>query len=184
MTSHIDNAKPDNAKPDSAMTGSAMTDNPRADRTGIERSAGTSAADSRGASAHGGSLGATTIADTVVQKVAGLATREVAGVHALGGGASRAFGALRERIPGATASAGQGVSVEVGERQTAIDLQILVEYGVPIADLARSVRRNVVGAVERMTGLEVVEVNIAVTDVHIPGADDADDGTAESGRVR
>ncbi|MFC5288535.1 Asp23/Gls24 family envelope stress response protein [Actinokineospora guangxiensis] len=166
------------------MTGSAMTDNPRADRTGIERSAGTSAADSRGASAHGGSLGATTIADTVVQKVAGLATREVAGVHALGGGASRAFGALRERIPGATASAGQGVSVEVGERQTAIDLQILVEYGVPIADLARSVRRNVVGAVERMTGLEVVEVNIAVTDVHIPGADDADDGTAESGRVR
>ncbi|AGM08108.1 Asp23/Gls24 family envelope stress response protein [Amycolatopsis keratiniphila] len=127
--------------------------------------------------------GVTTIADTVVQKVAGLATREITGVHALGGGAVRAFNALRERIPGATASAGQGVSVEVGERQAAVDLQIVVEYGVAIADLAKSVRRNVIGAVEQMTGLEVVEVNINVSDVHIPGDDDADDN-AESGRVQ
>ncbi|UMP00121.1 Asp23/Gls24 family envelope stress response protein [Amycolatopsis sp. EV170708-02-1] len=127
--------------------------------------------------------GVTTIADTVVQKVAGLATREITGVHALGGGAVRAFNALRERIPGATASAGQGVSVEVGERQAAVDLQIVVEYGVAIADLAKSVRRNVIGAVEQMTGLEVVEVNINVSDVHIPGDDDADDNT-ESGRVQ
>jgi uncharacterized alkaline shock family protein YloU len=112
--------------------------------------------------------GATTIADTVVQKIAGLATREVSGVHALGGGAARAFGALRERIPGATASASQGVAVEVGETQTAVDLQISVEYGVSIADLARSVRRNVITSIEQMTGLEVVEVNINVTDVHIP----------------
>ncbi|MEU8413920.1 Asp23/Gls24 family envelope stress response protein [Amycolatopsis japonica] len=127
--------------------------------------------------------GVTTIADTVVQKVAGLATREITGVHALGGGAVRAFNALRERIPGATASAGQGVSVEVGERQAAVDLQIVVEYGVAIADLAKSVRRNVIGAVEQMTGLEVVEVNINVSDVHIPGDDDADEST-ESGRVQ
>ncbi|WP_037321500.1 Asp23/Gls24 family envelope stress response protein [Amycolatopsis orientalis] len=127
--------------------------------------------------------GVTTIADTVVQKVAGLATREITGVHALGGGAARAFNALRERIPGATASAGQGVSVEVGERQAAVDLQIVVEYGVAIADLAKSVRRNVIGAVEQMTGLEVVEVNINVSDVHIPGDDDTDENT-ESGRVQ
>ncbi|MEC3975641.1 Asp23/Gls24 family envelope stress response protein [Amycolatopsis sp. H20-H5] len=113
--------------------------------------------------------GNTTIADTVVQKIAGLATREVSGVHDLGGGAARAFGALRERIPGASASASQGVSVEVGEKQAAVDLQILVEYGVSIADLARSVRRNVISAIEQMTGLEVVEVNINVSDVHIPG---------------
>jgi uncharacterized alkaline shock family protein YloU len=113
--------------------------------------------------------GVTTIADTVVQKIAGLATREVSGVHALGGGAARAFGALRERIPGASASASQGVSVEVGEKQAAVDLQILVEYGVSIAELARSVRRNVITSIEQMTGLEVVEVNINVSDVHIPG---------------
>ncbi len=127
--------------------------------------------------------GVTTIADTVVQKVAGLATREITGVHALGGGAVRAFNALRERIPGATASAGQGVSVEVGERQAAVDLQIVVEYGVAIADLAKSVRRNVIGAVEQMTGLEVVEVNINVSDVYIPGDDDTEEQT-ESGRVQ
>jgi uncharacterized alkaline shock family protein YloU len=113
--------------------------------------------------------GVTTIADTVVQKIAGLATREVSGVYALGGGAARAFGALRERIPGASASASQGVSVEVGEKQAAVDLQILVEYGVSIADLARSVRRNVITSIEQMTGLEVVEVNINVADVHLPG---------------
>jgi len=124
--------------------------------------------------------GTTTIADTVVQKIAGLAAREVGGVHDLGGGAARAFGALRDRIPGASAGAGQGVSVEVGEKQAAVDLQILVEYGVAIADLARSVRRNVITSIEQMTGLQVVEVNINVSDVHLPG----DEDPARSDRVR
>lgn len=121
--------------------------------------------------------GVTTINDVVVQKISALATREVSGVYDLGGGAARAFGAIRERIPGASASAGQGVSVEVGEKQTAVDLQIVVEYGVSITDLARSIRRNVIAAVEQMTGLEVVEVNINASDVHIPGDDDQDDTT-------
>ncbi len=111
--------------------------------------------------------GTTTIADAVVQKIAGLAAREVRGVHNLGGGASRAFGAFRDRIPGASASVGQGVSVEVGETQTAVDLELVVEYGVSIAELARAVRRNVITAIEQMTGLEVVEVNINVNDVFI-----------------
>jgi uncharacterized alkaline shock family protein YloU len=122
--------------------------------------------------------GSTTIADTVVQKIAGLATREVSGVYSLGGGAARAFGALRERIPGASASASQGVAVEVGEKQAAVDLQILVEYGVSIAEVARSVRRNVITSIEQMTGLEVVEVNINVNDVHIPGDED-DESTGD-----
>ncbi|WP_439384813.1 Asp23/Gls24 family envelope stress response protein [Amycolatopsis lexingtonensis] len=125
--------------------------------------------------------GTTTIADTVVQKIAGLAAREVNGVHDLGGGAARALSAIRDRIPGASASVGQGVSVEVGEKQAAVDLQLLVEYGVPIADLARAVRRNVITAIEQMTGLEVVEVNINVNDVHLPGDDDE---TAASDRVQ
>ncbi|MBN6042065.1 Asp23/Gls24 family envelope stress response protein [Amycolatopsis sp. 195334CR] len=117
--------------------------------------------------------GVTSIADTVVQKIAGLAAREVSGVHALGGGAARAMSALRERIPGASASAGQGVSVEVGEKQAAVDLQLVVEYGVGIADLSRAVRRNVITALERMTGLEVVEVNIHIHDLHLPEEDSA-----------
>lgn len=116
--------------------------------------------------------GTTTIADTVVQKIAGLATREIPGVHDLGSGTARALGALRERIPGATASAGQGVAVEVGEKQAAVDLQIVVEYGVAITDLSRSIRRNVITSIEQMTGLEVVEVNINVSDVYIPSDDD------------
>ena len=118
------------------------------------------------------SQGNTTIADGVVQKIAGLAAREVSGVHALGGGAARAFGALRERIPGATQTAGQGVAVEVGEKQAAVDLDVVTEYGAPIAEIARSVRRNVINAVEGMTGLQVTEVNIAVNDIHLPTDDE------------
>ncbi len=112
--------------------------------------------------------GRTTIADTVVSKITGISAREVSGVYALGGSTSRAMGALRERIPGARTNHGQGVSVEVGERQAACDLDIIAEYGVAIADLAEDVRRNVISAVERMTGLQVVEVNVNVNDVHVP----------------
>ena len=124
--------------------------------------------------------GSTTIADVVVQKIAGLAAREVPGVYELGGGAARAFGAVKGRIPGASASAGQGVSVEVGQKQTAVDLEMLVEYGVSIPELAKDVRNNVIDSVEHMTGLEVVEVNISVNDVHIP-ADDSDGGDQDTG---
>ncbi|MFE7775186.1 Asp23/Gls24 family envelope stress response protein [Streptomyces sp. NPDC057445] len=131
-------------------------------------------------SAQASGQGSTTIADVVVQKIAGLAAREVPGVYELGGGAARAFGAVKGRIPGASASAGQGVSVEVGQKQAAVDLQMLVEYGVTIPDLAEDVRNNVIDSVEQMTGLEVVEVNINVNDVHIPTDDsDGDQGTGD-----
>lgn len=116
--------------------------------------------------------GNTTIADTVVQKVAGVAAREISGVYALGGGTARAIGAIRERIPGSSQSAGQGVAVEVGERQAAVDLDIVTEYGVSIVELSRAVRRNVIAAIEGMTGLEVTEVNVSVNDVHLPSDDD------------
>ncbi len=131
-----------------------------------------------------GSKGSTHIGDTVVSKIAGLAAREVAGIHHLGGGAARAMGALRERIPGASTSAGQGVSVEVGERQAAVDVDVVVEYGVSIADIAAAARRNIINAVQGMTGLEVVEVNISVNDVHLPSDDSgADSSTSpDSGR--
>jgi uncharacterized alkaline shock family protein YloU len=118
--------------------------------------------------------GRTAIADSVVAKVAGVAVREVAGVYAMGAGVSRALGAVRERLPGGTTSITQGVGVEVGERQAAIDLDVIVEYGVSIPDLAAGVRRNVVNSVEKICGLEVTEVNIAVDDVHLPGDDGAD----------
>ncbi|WP_031477273.1 Asp23/Gls24 family envelope stress response protein [Streptomyces bicolor] len=115
-----------------------------------------------------GARGRTTIADGVVEKIAGMAARDVDGVHAMGSGLSRTFGAVRDRVPGGTKSVTRGVKAEVGEVQAALDLEIVVEYGVSIADVARDVRENVITAVERMTGLEVVEVNIAVSDVKLP----------------
>lgn len=128
--------------------------------------------------------GKTTIADTVVSKIAGIATREVNGVHNLGGGASRAVGALRERIPGARTNHSQGVSVEVGERQAAVDVDIVAEYGVAISDLATGIRRNIIGAVERMTGLEVTEVNVTVHDVFLDEGTDEDTNEPAPARVQ
>jgi uncharacterized alkaline shock family protein YloU len=130
------------------------------------------------------SQGKTSIADTVVSKIAGIATREVSGVHDLGGGASRVVGALRERIPGASVNHSQGVSVEVGEKQTAIDIDIVADYGVSIADLAAGIRRNVIAAIERMTGLEVTEVNVAVHDVYLGDEDDDRDQVPAMSRVQ
>ena len=120
--------------------------------------------------------GKISVAQGVVQKIAGKACREISGVHAMGTGGTRAFGAIRERIPGSSGpNVAQGVGVEVGETQAAIDLDIVVEYGISIAELGRSVQRNVKQSVERMTGLEVVEVNVSVDDVYLPADDDDQD---------
>ncbi|MGC0423054.1 Asp23/Gls24 family envelope stress response protein [Embleya sp. AB8] len=116
--------------------------------------------------------GRTSIADGVVAKVAGLAAREIPGVYALGSGVSRAFAAMRKAVPGGRPDVGRGVSVEVGEKQCAVDLSLVVEYGAPIAEVAAAVREHVIEAIERMTGLEVVEVDISVDDIHIEQEDD------------
>jgi len=136
-----------------------------------------------GAGAPAETRGKTTVADGAVAKIAGMAAREVPGIHNLGGGMARAFGSVRERVPGGGGGGGvtRGVKVEVGERQAAVDLDIVVEYGVSIVDVARDVRSNVISAVERMAGLEVVEVNIAVDDVHLP--DEEEESEGGEGRV-
>ncbi|WP_326798966.1 Asp23/Gls24 family envelope stress response protein [Streptomyces sp. NBC_01808] len=126
-----------------------------------------------------GDRGRTTIADGVVEKIAGLAARDVPGVHAMGGGITRTLGTVRDRVPGGASSRSsvtRGVKAEVGEVQCALDLDLVVEYGFPIADLASEVRESVIAAVERMTGLDVVEVNIAVDDVKLPEDEDEEDG--------
>jgi uncharacterized alkaline shock family protein YloU len=116
--------------------------------------------------------GKISVAQNVVQKIAGVACREISGVHAMGTGSTRAFGAIRERIPGSSGpNVAQGVGVEVGETQAAVDLDIVVEYGVNISDLGRSIQRNVKQSIERMTGLDVVEVNVSVDDVYLPQDD-------------
>jgi uncharacterized alkaline shock family protein YloU len=130
------------------------------------------------------SRGRTTIADSVVEKIAGMATREVPGIHSLGAGMARGLGAVRDRVPVGRPSVTRGVKVEVGERQAAVDLDVVVEYGMPIVEVAGDVRSNVISAVERMTGLEVVEVNIVFDDVHLPDEEDEEQGPAAESRVK
>ena len=91
---------------------------------------------------------------------------------------------MRERIPGARTNHSQGVSVEVGDTQAAVDIDLIAEYGVAIADLAVGVRRNVISSIEGMTGLEVTEVNISVADIHLPEDDQDDDDTDSAPRVQ
>lgn len=122
----------------------------------------------------GETRGTTVIADTVVSTIAGIAVRETEGIHSLGGGASRALGAVKDKVS-RSSDPSRGVKVEVGEKQTALDIDVVVEYGVEILEVAREVRSRVTDAVETMTGLEVVEINIKVLDVHVPGADEGDE---------
>lgn len=168
------------ASTSSTSTGSTASTAPAGSRSAD----GSAAVERSGGGALASSHGSTHIAEAVVSKIAGIAARDVHGVYRLGAGAARAMGALRERIPGASTSASQGVTVEVGERQAAIDIAVVVDYGVAIADLAAAIRRNVISALERMTGLEVVEVNIAVNDVHLPSEDSDGDADRESGDAR
>jgi uncharacterized alkaline shock family protein YloU len=121
--------------------------------------------------------GRTSISNVVVAKIVAIATREVDGVYAMGTGTARMIGAVRQRVPGTGPSDTQGVLVEVGERQAAADLDLVVDYGVSIPDVAATVRANVIESVERLCGLDVTEVNIGIDDVHLPGQDDSSPST-------
>jgi uncharacterized alkaline shock family protein YloU len=117
-------------------------------------------------------LGTTTISDAVVSQIAGIAAQEVEKVQ-MGGGATAAVGGFLQSVTGSVTGGGgenfsRGVSVEVGEEETAVDLAMAVEYGQSIPRLTEAVRRNVINRVESLAGLRVNEVNITVTDVQIP----------------
>lgn len=114
--------------------------------------------------------GQTSIADAVVTKVASTAAREVRGVHELGGGVSRAVGSVTQRV-GVGDERTQGVSVEVGEREAAVDLTLVIDYGESIPRVSQAVRDNVIKRIEGITGLSVAEVNVTVNDLYFPGDD-------------
>lgn len=128
-----------------------------------------------------GNAGKTTIGDGVVAKIAGIAAREVPGVYALGGGAARALGAIRDALNNTDLS--QGVSVEVGETQVAVDLTIVAEYPMSLQKIADDVRSAVYSAMEKLVGMEVTEVNVTVNDVHVPSddRDDSDESATDRG---
>lgn len=123
--------------------------------------------------------GKTVIEQGVVAKIVGIAAREVDGVHALGGGAARVVGAIRDALN--STDLAQGVSVEVGEKQVAADVTIVADYPVSLQKIADGVRAAVSRAIVELVGLEVAEVNVTINDVHIPSDDD---DQAEEARVQ
>jgi uncharacterized alkaline shock family protein YloU len=111
-------------------------------------------------------LGRTVISETAVAKVAGIAARAVPGVYSLGSVPSRALGAIRDAVGSSDHAA--GVRAEVGETQVAVDISLVASYGTPLHSLANQVRAAVYRAVEELVGLQVIEVNVEVTDVYVP----------------
>ena len=112
--------------------------------------------------------GTTTIANEVVEKIAGIAAREVDGVHDLGGDTARVFAAVKERIGlGEADNENKGVRVRLTGRAAALDLTIVIVYGYVVYTVTEKVRAQVISAVESLLGLEVTEVNIIVDDVHV-----------------
>ncbi|MFD0885143.1 Asp23/Gls24 family envelope stress response protein [Streptosporangium algeriense] len=109
------------------------------------------------------------VADEVVEKVAALATLEVAGVAGLGEDPSGVLEAIGERVAPAARKSGRGVSAHVQDRTVAIDVSIVAEYGHVVMDVANEVKNNVARTVSRMLGMRVVEVNVGVEDVRLPG---------------
>lgn len=115
------------------------------------------------------------ISDDVVGVIAGIAAMEVEGVAGMSGG----FAAeMAERMAGKK-NLTKGVRVQIGEKEAAIDLYIVVEYGVRIPEVAQKVQENVKRAVESMTGLELVEINI-----HVQGVSFHTDQRDEEVRLR
>lgn len=122
------------------------------------------------------------VADEVVEKVAGLACMEVPGVADLGGDIERALESVREKIGIGNKRGDQGIKAKITGREVTIDVTIMIEYGHVVMEVARNVKNNVATQTSRMLGLKVVEVNVTVDDVRLPGEarrgeeDDADDG--------
>jgi uncharacterized alkaline shock family protein YloU len=117
-----------------------------------------------------GEMGNTSISNAVVSQIAGIAAQEVEKVQ-MGGGTSAAVGGFLQSVTGGSTGGGsfsRGVSVEVGEEETAVDLTMTVEYGQSIPRITEAVRRNVINRVESLAGLRVTEVNITVNDVQVP----------------
>ncbi len=114
------------------------------------------------------------IANEVVATIAGLAATEVKGVAGMSGGVVDGLAELLKKK-----NLAKGVKVEVGERQAAVDLYVILEYGARLPDVAYKIQENVKRAIESMTGLEVIEVN-----VHVQGVEFKPEEAADEPRVR
>src|SRR5256885_13827352 len=112
--------------------------------------------------------GRTTIGNEVVEKIAGIAAREVPGVFDLGGDLARAVSTVREKLHLGEESAAQGVSVKLEGKTAEISVTIVIEFGFQGFSVTEKVREKVISSVENLLGLEVVAVDGTVDDVHVP----------------
>lgn len=119
------------------------------------------------------SHGTIKIADEVVSIIAGLATLEVEGIAGMSGGF---VGGIAEILGKRNLS--KGVKVAVGETETAIDLYIITDYGISIPEVAKAVQKNVKTAIENMTGLQVVQVNVHVQGIKLQPVSDGETAAA------
>ncbi len=104
------------------------------------------------------------ISEEVVSVIAGIAVSEVPGVVDTAGGFA---GGISEVLSGKK-KLSKGIKVEVGEKETKIDVNIIVEYGTRIPDVAFEIQSKVKKSVKEMTGLDVLEVNVHVQGVKTP----------------
>lgn len=124
-------------------------------------------------------MGQVRIAKEVIEIIAGLAATEVRGVAGMSGGVAGGIAELLGRK-----NLAKGVKVEVGEKQCAVDLSIVTEFGIKIPEVAVEVQDNVKRAIESMTGLEVVEVNVHVLGVTFKNEEKEEEAAAQPQRVR
>lgn len=115
------------------------------------------------------------IADDVVAVIAGVAVSEVPGVASMAGGFA---GGITEVLSGKK-NLSKGIKVEVGEKETKIDVNIIVEYGTRIPDVAYEIQNRVKKAVENMTGLTVLEVNVHVQGVNTENQEEKNENQVE-----
>jgi Uncharacterized protein conserved in bacteria len=113
------------------------------------------------------SRGRTTIANEVVEKIAGIAAREVPGVYDLGGDVARVFAAVKERLKLGEESSAQGISVKLDGKTAEIEVVIVIEFGFQVFSVTEKVREKVISSVENLLGLEVLAVDVTVDDVHV-----------------
>ncbi|RKP57168.1 Asp23/Gls24 family envelope stress response protein [Cohnella endophytica] len=115
-------------------------------------------------------MGTIEIAPEVIEVIAGLATVEVDGVAGMSGGLTSGIAELLGRK-----NLSKGVKVEVGQREAAVDVSIIVQYGRKIPEVSTEIQRNVKRSIETMTGLNVVEVNVHIHDVHFKTGEKPDE---------
>ena len=123
------------------------------------------------------SRGTTTIANEVVEKIAGIAARDVPGVYDLGGDTVRLLSSVREKLHLGEESKAQGIAVRLNGNEADLSITIVLEYGFVVSSVTDTVREKTISAVETLLGLDVTNVDILVDDIHVdhdgPVGDDA-----------